>query len=212
MLTRGGRKARVAVRPEAAHAALAPLPLLCVLDILSRLAPGERLLSAAVSRGWRAAVCQPLMWTSVDLSQGASLHRASDALLAAVVNKAAGQITNLRLTLCRGPGVSTAAILAAVTANGGALRHLDLRNSTLRAAESDCLFMSKNEVDGLLRAAPGLLSFDADVLCTRVEETQVLLAGQGQYSVAHIRRLAVGVFSRRGGDVACTHHPFTPFS
>ena len=68
MLTRGARKARVAVRPEAAHEALPPLPLPCVLDVLSRLAPGERLLSSAVSRAWRAAVSQPSLWASVDLS------------------------------------------------------------------------------------------------------------------------------------------------
>ena len=84
----------MAVRPEAAHAALPPLPLPCVLDVLSRLAPGERLLSSAVSRAWRAAVCQPLVWASVDLT-----HGASDALLAAVVSKADGQIKSLRLGL-----------------------------------------------------------------------------------------------------------------
>ena len=63
------RKARVAVRPEAAHAALPPLPLTCVLDVLSRLAPGERLLSSAVSRACRAAVCEPSLWVSVDLTR-----------------------------------------------------------------------------------------------------------------------------------------------
>ena len=70
----------LAVRPEAAHVALQPLPLVCFLYVLSRLAPGERLLSAAVSRAWRAAVCEPSLWASVDLTrEGASPHTATDA-------------------------------------------------------------------------------------------------------------------------------------
>lgn len=54
------------MRPEAAHTALPPLPLPCVLDFLSRLEPGERLLCLAVSRAWRAAVCS--LWRSIDLT------------------------------------------------------------------------------------------------------------------------------------------------
>ena len=107
MLTRG-RKARVAVRPEAVHAALPPLPLPCVLDVLSRLAPGERLLSSAVSRAWRAAVCELTLCASVDLTPEAAFpHTASDALLAAVVTKTAGRLISLRLCF-REVGVSTA--------------------------------------------------------------------------------------------------------
>ena len=127
MLTRGARKARVAVRPEAAHEALPPLPLPCVLDVLSRLAPGERLLASAVSRAWRAAVCQSLLWARVDLTQGVT-----DALLRAVVDKAAGQLKSLRLNLRR-RGVSTGCVLTAVTANAGNLRWLDLRSTRFHA-------------------------------------------------------------------------------
>ena len=69
MLTSGG-KAHKAACLEAAHAALLALPLPCFLDILSRLAPGELLLSSAVCRAWRAAVCEPSLCVSVDLTQG----------------------------------------------------------------------------------------------------------------------------------------------
>ena len=192
MLTRG-REARVAVRPEAAHGALVPLHLPLFLEVLSRLAPGERLLASAVSRGWRAAVCEPCLWASVDLTQGAS-----DALLRFVVRKAARQITSLRLHLCRGE-LSKDAAMAAVTACGGALRHLellgtpssfisDVNRSFINDADRVCL--SKDDVDFVLHAAPGLVSFHTDVKCS-FQNAQSLLAGQGQYSVVHLRRLIV---------------------
>ena len=189
MLTRG-RKARVAVRPEAAHAALPPLPLPCVLDVLSRLAPGERLLSSAVSRAWRAAVSQPSLWASVDLFT-ASPHTASDALLAAIVSKVAGQLKSLRW--CVGNpkgGVLTGAVLAFVTANAGNLRRLDMQNMPLTANNYFMQSLSKGEVVTLLHSAPGLLSFETDVNCT-FQDAQALLAGQEKYNVVHIRRLYV---------------------
>ena len=186
MLTR--RKARVAVRPEAAHAALPALPLPCVLDVLSRLPPGERLLCMAVSRAWRAAVCQPSLCASVDLTREfVAPHTASDALLATVVSKAAGQMRSLKLCLRRG-GVSTAAVLAAVMANARALRRLDVQGLPLTANDYSMKSMSKGDVDILWRAAPSLLSFATDVWCA-FQDAQALLAGQKQYSVVHVRRL-----------------------
>ena len=180
-------EARVGVRPAAAHGAL-PLPLPCTLDILSRLTPGERLLSSAVSRAWRAAVGQPPLWRNVDLGEDAT-----DALLAAVVAKAAGKITSLRLYV-HGVDVSIAAVLAAVAATAGALRQLDLRSSLSfdEGFEEDWVFVWKDQVDEMLHAATGLVSFEADVRCN-FEEAQALLPGQGQYSVVRIRRLVVGI-------------------
>ena len=155
MLTRG-RKARVAVRPEAAHAALPPPPLPCVMDVHSRLSPRERLLASAVSRAWRAAVCQPSLWASVDLTQEGA---ASDALLAAVVSKAAGQVRSVRLSLAYH---DERAVHAVVAANAGALRHLKLR-ATCAAFEGDV--WSMGDVHSVLRTARGLLSFETHVKC-----------------------------------------------
>ena len=206
MLTRG-RKARVAVRPDAAHAALPPLPLLCVLDVLSRLSPGERLLSSAVSRGWRAAVCQPSLWESVDLEQGWS-----DALLAA--RRAQGCWADQEPTPspARRRGVDHSTCSRRRRGQRGALRHLELRSTPFRAADEDDVLVRlyKDEVDEMLYVAKGLLSFDVDVQCTS-QYTQTLLAGQGQYSVVHIRRLFVDSFT---DDESMLHardvrlHPF----
>ena len=207
MLTRG-RKARVAVRPEAAHAALPPLPLPCVLDILSRLAPGERLLASAVSRGWRAAVSQPSLWASVDLTREAAFpHTATYALLAAVVSKAAGQIVSLRLCLCEN-GVSPDAVLAAVKANAGALRWLGVRSTPFRASfeEDNWRVLRKGEVDKVLLAGSGLRSFESDVVCT-FQDAQTLLTGQGQYNVMRLQRLCMQNCS---GDEATALLPCLP--
>ena len=190
MQTSGG-KAHLAVCPEAAHAALPPLPLPCFLDVLSRLAPGERLLSSAVSRAWRAAVCEPSLWVSVDLMQeGAFPHVASDALLEAVVRKAPGKITSLSLCLC-GDELTSDAALAAVAANTGALRRLDIWTTPLQLGgdEDGSLGLPKHEIDEILNAA-GLISFNADVHC-EFARARTLLACQGQYSVVHIRRFFV---------------------
>ena len=100
--------------------------------------------------------------------------------------------------------------LAAVAANGGALRRLELRNTPLRVTkgEDDLVSLSKVEVDGVLHAASALLSFDADVACS-LHDAQSLLAGQGQYSVLHIRRLFLVDCSReeaaRLAHTICLH-------
>ena len=84
-------------------------------------------------------------------------------------------------------------MLAAVTATAGALRHLDLWSSLRFTAGfcDDWKFVSKYQVDAMLRVAQGLLCFEADVWCS-FEDAQALLPGHGQYSVVHIRRLVMG--------------------
>ena len=201
-----GREASEAAHPEAAQEEPPPVPDPSIYDVLSlgvlsRLAPGERLLSSAVSRGWHGAVCEPSLWASVDLTrEAASHHVVSDVLLAAVVTKAAGRMTSLRLCPFWG-GVSTAAALTAVQANAGARRHLDLRSTPLHAArqDEDCLYLVKDEVDNVLHSATGLLSFEADVKCC-FKDARTLLAGHGQYSVVRLRRLFVDEGGPRPAD------------
>ena len=188
MLPRG-REAGVAVRREAAHAAPPPLPLACFVDVLSLLAPGERLLASAVSRAWRDAVCQPCACTSIDFTC-ASPHRVSDALLAAVVRKAAGRITNLRLRLCQGAEAKNAALAAVVLANSGALRRLELLGAPPSISSDFLACLWKEAVDSVLHAAPSLVSFHTDVRCI-FHNAQLLLAARGQYSVVHLRQLVV---------------------
>ena len=129
---------------------------------------------------------------SVDLTQGTPPHTVSDALLAAVVTKAAGRMLNLRLTLYDKDGLAAvwfAAVLAAVKAN--ALRRLDIRSTPLRTAgygDYDFKFLTKDKVDELLHAAPAFRFFCTNLSCS-FPDAHTLLAGQGQNSVVHIRRL-----------------------
>ena len=183
MLTR--RKASVAVRPEAAHAVLPPLPTTCVLDILARLNPGERLLSMQVSLGWRAAVCAPAVWRCFDLDLSALSRRATELLLRAVVAKAAGHVHTLRLHV------------GSYTEDGGAAAKAVIKLCpTLRALElvsvpfgglSECF--SVRIVDEVLAAAPNLVSFAVDVYAT-TNKLHALLCNEGRYACLRVRRLS----------------------
>ena len=132
------------------------LPLHCVLDVLSRLSPRERLLAMAVSRSWRAAVCSPLLWKDVDLTSAAETRRVNDALLAAVVEKAAGTLEQLSVTVRfegdednaeamlpreaapDGRSVSVAAVRDAVQHAGAFLSHLAVFCPPLKLSPPYC--------------------------------------------------------------------------
>ena len=148
------------VRPEAAQSALPPLPLACFLDVLSRLPPGERLLSSAVSRAWRAAAREPSLWASVDLTQ-------DGAMLAAVRRNALGKIANLGL----GTDVDAYTVIGTIKTNARALRSLSLRGvpwcvsaAHVIAERDDSPALKKEVIDRALRSARGLERLDADVL------------------------------------------------
>ena len=107
------------------------------------------------------------------------------------MSRDAGKITRLQLCVCEGE-VSTGAALDAVKANTGALRRLDLRSTPFFSAlvEYDWEYLFKEDVDEVLDAAQGLLSFDVDVR-VGFGDARTLLARQGRYSVVRIRRLIV---------------------
>ena len=97
MLTR--QRARTGV----AFTALPPLPLSCVFDVFSRLSLVERLLLTAVSRAWRAALSDPLLWACVDLRpplrDPLPARVPLETLLRAVVVRASDHLADLRLTV-----------------------------------------------------------------------------------------------------------------
>ena len=186
MLTR--RKASVVVRPEAAHAVLPPLPTTCVWDILSRLTPGERLLSMQVSHAWRAAVCAPAVWRCVDLTPcGCRGERVTERLLRAIVAKAAGHVHTLRLYV--GVGAEKGALSAAAARTavqlGPTLRVLELVADPFRDSYG---FQDARTVDEILAAAPNLCSFAVDVYATPTE-AHALLCNEGRYQCLRLRRL-----------------------
>ena len=188
MLTR--RKASVVVRPEAAHAVLPPLPTTCVLDILSRLNPGERLLSMQVSHGWRAAVCAPGVWRCVDLTPSVSPGHISELLLRAVVAKAAGHVHTLRLHvgMYEEDGAKLHVAASAAIKLGPTLRTLELLSAPFCGSNGCC---SVQTVDEVLAAAPNLVSFVVDVSSTTTD-AHALLCNEGRYACLRMRRLSCG--------------------
>ena len=132
---------------------LPPLPTTCVLDILSRLTPGERLLSMQVSHAWREAVCAPAVWRCVDLTPSACPgERVTERLMRAVVAKAAGHVHTLRVYV--GAGVGGAFLGAAVNAAvqlGPTLRVLEFVADPFDGSRG---FQELRAVDEILAAAP----------------------------------------------------------
>ena len=176
MLTR--RKASVVVRPEAAHAVLPPLPTTCVLDILSRLTPGERLLSMQVSYAWRAAVCAPAVWRCVDLTP---LAHVTERLMRAIVAKAAGHVHTLRVYVEK---FSTAAETAVQL--GPTLRVLEFVAAPFNFPDG---LEDVRAVDEILAAAQNLVRFAVDVHVTTAAEAHALLCNEGRYACLKMRRL-----------------------
>ena len=203
MLTR--RKASVVVRPEAAHAVLPPLPTTCVLDILARLNPGERLLSMQVSHGWRAAVCAPGVWRCVDLTPSVFPGHVSEHFLRAVVAKAVGHVHTLRLHVgtYEEDGAKQHVAVSAAVKLCPTLRTLELLSEPFCGA-SGCF--SVHTVDEVLAAAPNLVSFAVDVSAT-TDKLHAMLCNEGRYACLRMRCLSChhphGVVPSRADADAC---------
>jgi hypothetical protein len=118
------RSARIEAAAQHAAPALAPLPPALVLHILSLLPVDARLRCAEVCRSWRAALEERSLWIRLDLTaSGVSPKReVTGALLHAAVARARGELVALDLRDCA--LIMFDALLAVVTANGGALREL----------------------------------------------------------------------------------------
>lgn len=213
-----GRDACVTARNNAAHFAL-PLPLACILKVFALLSPRERLLTAAVSRSWRAAASDASLWHTLDFTpSGAGGGRVvTDALLVACAAKAAGHLRSLSLrvgvyTAGARMSVSTVAACAAVAASSASLRQLELKCSPLTLALAAQLTVPKARVDAVLRLVPHLVAFDADVGCSS-KQARALLTNASPYQLLRIRRLRVSGFTGGAASVlalasdVCQHEP-----
>jgi hypothetical protein len=103
-------------------------------------------------------------------------------LLRAAAARAGGQLHTLNVADC--PGITQKALLAVVTANAGALREL-------RAWRERHSFLGLADAESLLRAAPQLRVFDADMGCNSVENAQRMLRNEGAFAPLRLRNLEV---------------------
>jgi hypothetical protein len=178
------RSARVAAVAERESSALPPLPLALALAIFALLPVDARLRCAEVCRGWRAVLRERSLWLRLDLSEASGLARpATDALLRAAAARVDGQLHFLDVSECEA-GITPACLLAVVTANAGALRQLRVWHGASRTLGLDA-------TQALLRAAPQLRVFDADVACDSVANAQRLLRNEGAFAPLRLRKLRV---------------------
>jgi hypothetical protein len=178
------RSARVAAVAEREFCALPPLPLSLALAIFALLPVDARLRCREVCRGWRAVLMETSLWLRLDLSEPSSglARPATDALLRAAAARAGGQLHLLDISECE--SITHEAVLAVLAANAGALREL-------RVWRADFSFLGFPDAEALLRAAPQLRVFGADVACDSVADAQRMLRNEGAFAPLRLRNLEV---------------------
>jgi hypothetical protein len=182
------RSARVVAAGEHGAPALAPLPHALVLHILSLLPVDCRLLCAAVCRSWRAALEDRSLWLRLDLSaSGVSPSRVvTDALLHAAAARADGQLQALHVDA--GMELRDGALLAAVTANGGALR--ELRICGVHGVTNHSGAVDTDSLEQLLLAAPHLSLCEANVECDDLHAAHRILRNEPPFAPLRVRTFA----------------------
>jgi hypothetical protein len=181
------RSARVAAVAERESSALPPLPLSLALAVFALLPVDARLRCREVCRGWRAVLTERSLWLRLDLSEasGGLARPATEGLLRAAASRAGGQLHSLDVS--KFPGIAQEALLAVLTANAGALR--ELRAWTVE--DDRAALPGFPAAEALLRAAPQLRVFDADVECNSVADAQRLLRNEGAWAPLWLRKLRV---------------------
>jgi hypothetical protein len=170
----------------AVEACFASLPRALALVIFALLPLDQRMRCAEVCRAWRDALLERSLWLRLDTSSKAGLASpATDALLHAAATRAGGQLHSLNVAECR--GITQEALLAVLTANAGALRVL--RACTAHGQPPTGFADAR----ALLRAAPQLRVFDADVDCESVADAQRMLRNEGAFSPLRLRKLQLFV-------------------
>jgi hypothetical protein len=195
------RSAGVAAVAERETSAFAPLPHALVLHILSLLPVDARLRCAEVCRSWRAALEERSLWLRLDLSaSGISPKReVTDALLHAAVAGAHGELVALDVSGC--VLVTFDALLAAVTANGGALRELCMCGVQARGLRHARL-QGVDAVEALLRAAPHLVVCESDVECRELALAHRILSNEPPFAPLRVHTFVFSLFGAEQDEAA----------
>jgi hypothetical protein len=179
------RRARIVAAAQHAAPALAPLPLALVLVIFSLLPVDTRMRCAEVCRSWRAALEERSLWIRLDFLSGVSpTCVVTDALLHAAVARARGELVSLSVGDCA--GVTSDALLAAVTANGGALRELRMSSNWSRDHEGSAP-LRRDALEALIYAAQRLAVCEADVECDDLTLARRLLRNEPPFGPLRVR-------------------------
>jgi hypothetical protein len=161
----------------------ASLPPALALVIFALLPVDQRMRCAEVCPSWRMMLRERSLWLRLDLSKasGGLARPATDALLRAAAARVGGQLHALDVSEC--DDITHACMLEVLAANPGTMREL-------RACRGGNL-VGMADAKALLRAAPQLRVFDADVKCESVADAQRLLRNEGAFAPLRLRKLQV---------------------
>ena len=166
-----------------------PLPPALTHAVLALLSPADRGRCACVSRALRDAAACPSLWTRLVVGE-----RDSVALLNGAAAKAKGALTTLDVRfVC--DRVTLHAFKAVFLANAASLLEASLLAPGSMLAYS--LRLRLDDIAVLIRAAPLLRAFHADVRCEATDASAVL-RGHGIFRPLRVRRLEVGFLALRG--------------
>jgi hypothetical protein len=183
-----------AVAPAAAEeseaASFASLPHALALHVFSaaELPADARARAKLVCTGFRDTLTDVSLWTRLDLSAASGVTcTVNDAALSCASGFARGGLT--ALNLCECDDITAAALLAVINSNAGALRELRtprrFRLGRLYGADANTAVMN-----ALLRAAPLLSAFHADVNCM-IKQARALLRNEAPYGPLRMHAFSV---------------------
>jgi hypothetical protein len=176
----------VAAVAERASSPLARLPHALMLAVYDRLPVDARARCKLVCRGWNSMLsevrgCVPRL----DLSRSSGVRvRVTDAVLRGASGLARGGLTALDVSDCR--DVTYEALLAAATANAGALAELRIVNCFGQLALLPC-----PNIEALLRAAPLLRALHADARCSMGAQARALLRNEPPFGPLRMSHMTV---------------------
>jgi hypothetical protein len=172
----------------ASRTTLCALPLALLQSVLARLPVDARARACVVCRAWNAALAERRLWARLDLSPASGVAVAvTGEVLEAAAARAGGQLEALDLFDC--DNVRYRAILAVVTASGATLRELRVYDDASKSAVERRTLESEH-VEALVRAAPALRAFDADVCCQSVLAS-LFLRDEPPFAPLRVRALTV---------------------
>jgi hypothetical protein len=174
---------------ESEVASFASLPHALALRVFSvaELPADARARAMLVSNGFRDTLTDVSLWTRLDLSAASGVTcTVNDAALRGASGFARGGLTALNVSGCA--DVTDEALLAVAIANAGALHELHVPRwfRLVRFSGGD----DTAALDTLLRAAPLLTAFHADVDCM-IKQARALLRNEPPYGPLRMHALVV---------------------
>jgi hypothetical protein len=161
----------------------ATLPHALALALFALLPVDQRLRCAEVCPAWRAMLSDVSLWLRLDLSPAGGVARATDALVRAAAARAAGGLRALDLTDC--VDITQGAMRSVAAENAGALVEL-------RMAAACCVrFVSMQQLEALLHAAPLLRVLEADADCGSAEDARRVLRNEAPFRPLRVHSMYV---------------------